>query len=81
MIATRCASKCISIPKYITITSADEDLQDQQELPLRDQVGLARLVDQVRDLEHRRVHRQRLELPVDHEAEHQPGDADDQPVA
>ena len=33
----------------------------QDELALRDQVGLAGLVDQLRDLEHRRVHRQVLE--------------------
>ena len=41
---------------------ADEELEDQQELALLDQVGLARLVDELGDLEHRLVHRQVLEL-------------------
>ena len=40
---------------------ADEELEDQDELALRDQVGLAGLVDQLGDLEHRAVHRQVLQ--------------------
>jgi hypothetical protein len=35
----------------------DEDLEDQDELALGDQVGLAGLVDQLGDLAHRLVHR------------------------
>ena len=40
----------------------DEDLEDQDELALRDQIGLAGLVNQLGDLEHRPVHRQVLQL-------------------
>ena len=47
----------------------DEDLEDGDELALRDQVRLARLVDQLRDLAHRPVHRQVLELVQDHQPE------------
>ena len=45
----------------------DEDLEDQDELALRDQIRLAGLVDQLGDLAHRAMHRQRLELSEDHE--------------
>ena len=47
----------------------DEDLEDGDELALRDQVGLAGLVDQLRDLAHRPVHRQVLQLVEDDQAE------------
>ena len=43
---------------------ADEELEDQQELALLDEVGLAGLVDQLGDLEHRLVDRQVLQLRV-----------------
>jgi len=49
--------------------NADEQLEQQDELSLRDQVRLARLVDQLGDLEHRLVHRHVLELAKDHQAE------------
>ena len=39
---------------------ADEDLEDQEELALLNQVGLARLVDQLGDVGHRAMHRQLL---------------------
>ena len=54
----------------------DEQLQDGEELALLEQVGLARLVDQLGDLAHRAVDRQRLQLRVDHQAEHQAEQAD-----
>ena len=57
---------------------ADEHLEDQDELALRDQVGLARLVDQLGDLAHRRVHRQVLQLNEDHQAEREAEHADDE---
>ena len=59
---------------------ADEHLEQQDELALRDQVGLAGLVDQLRDFQHRRVHRQRLELRERHQAEQQAERADHQPA-
>ena len=58
--------------------TADEDPQDQEELALRDQVRLAGLVDQLRDLAHRLVHRQVLELREDHQAEREAEDAHEQ---
>ncbi len=54
----------------------DECLEDQQELALLQEIRLAGLVDQLRDLEHGRVHRQALQLPVEQQPEHQTGDAD-----
>jgi hypothetical protein len=57
---------------------ADERFEDQQELTLGDQVRFAGLVDQLRDLPHRRVHRQTLELAEDHDPEEEPEHADDQ---
>ena len=41
---------------------ADEHLEEQDELALGDQVRLAGLVNQFRDLQHRAVHGQVLEL-------------------
>ncbi len=58
---------------------ADENLENEEELALRDQIGLAGLVDQLGDLAHRGVHRKVLELRVDHEPEEKPGRADQQP--
>ena len=57
---------------------ADEQLEDQQELALLDQVGLAGLVDDRRDVGHRLVDRQVLHRRVGPEAEQQPQHADDQ---
>ena len=56
----------------------DEGLEDQDELALGDEIGLARLVDELGDLAHRLVHGQGLELPVDDEAEGQAEEADHQ---
>ena len=57
---------------------ADEQPENQQELALLNQVGLARLVDELGDLAHRRMHRHVLQLRVDDQAEEQPERADDQ---
>ena len=57
---------------------ADEQLEDQQELALLNQVGLAGLVDDRRDVGHRLVDRQVLHRRVGPEAEQQPQHADDQ---
>ena len=57
---------------------ADEQLEDQQELALLNQVGLAGLVDQRRDVGHRLVDRQVLHRRVGPHAEQQPEHADDQ---
>jgi hypothetical protein len=48
---------------------ADEDLEEQDELALRDQIGLAGLVNQLGDLTHRRVYRQPFCLREDHQTE------------
>ena len=55
---------------------ADEDLEEQDELALRDQVRLARLVDQLRDLEHRRCTGRFLSCDERHQAEQQAERAD-----
>ena len=78
MMATFRAEKCCRTPEVRGDDGADEQLEDQQELALLQQVGLAGLVDQLRDLPHRLVHRHVLELRVDHEAEGEPERADDQ---
>ena len=57
---------------------ADEQLQQQDELALRDQVGLARFVDQFGDLVHRSMHRQVAQLHEDDHAEHQAEQRDEQ---
>jgi hypothetical protein len=59
---------------------ADEHLEDEDELPLCDQVGLARLVDQLGHLEHRSVHREVPELGERHQAEQQPERTDHEPA-
>ena len=56
----------------------DEGPQEQDELALRDQIGLAGLVNQLGDLEHRCVDGQVLELCERHEAEQQAERADDE---
>ncbi len=55
---------------------ADEDLEQEDELALGHEVGLARLVNQLGDLEHRRVHRHVAQPPEDRHAEHQTEHAD-----
>ena len=57
---------------------ADEDPQDQDELALRDQVGLAGLVNQLGDLAHRAVHGKIAQLHEDHHPERQTEHADPQ---
>ena len=56
----------------------DESFEDQNELALGDQVGFASLVNQFRDLAHRLVHRQLLQVHVDREAKQQTEHADHQ---
>ena len=60
----------------------DENPQQHDELALRDQIGLARFVNQLRDFAHRPMHRQVLELKVDpqpeSEAEKTESNADEQ---
>ena len=56
----------------------DERLQDQQELALREHVGLAGLVNQLADLGHRAVDRQAANPSLDDRAEHQTANADEQ---
>ena len=48
----------------------------QDELALRDQIGLAGLVDQFRDLAHRAMHRQILQPHEDRHAKAQPEQAE-----
>ena len=50
---------------------ADEGFENQEKLALRDQVGLAGLVDQLGDFEHGAVDRHVLELPVHDQSEEQ----------
>jgi hypothetical protein len=54
----------------------DEGPEEGEELALGDEVGLAGLVDELGDLEHRPVHRQLLEMRRDEEAEDQAGEGD-----
>ena len=48
-----------------------KDLQNDQELHLRDQIGFAGLVNQLRDLEHGFMHRRVLQLVINDQAEQQ----------
>ncbi len=54
----------------------DEELQDEDELALRDEVRLARLVDELGHVAHRLVHGQVLQLAVHDEPESETGEAD-----
>ncbi len=45
---------------------ADERFQNQQELDLRNEIGLARFINQLGDLEHGAVNRGVLQLVIDH---------------
>src|SRR6185436_11755048 len=56
---------------------ADEELEDGDELDLRDEVRLAGLVDELRDLAHRLVDGRALELLVDDAREHHPEHGDE----
>jgi hypothetical protein len=58
---------------------ADEHFEQQDELALRDQVRLARLVNELGYLEHRPVHRHVAQPGEDDHAERQAEDADDEP--
>src|SRR5450432_1828231 len=57
---------------------ADEDLEQEDELALRDEVRLAGLVDELRDLEHGLVDRHAAQLPKDYEAEDEAEQAHDE---
>ncbi len=58
---------------------ADERFENEDELALGHQIGLAGLVNELGDLEHRAMHRQVLQLREDHHAERQPEQADEEP--
>ncbi len=68
-----------SQPKYSADDHGNERPQDQDEAALGDEIGLARLVNQLGHFEHRRVHRQILELHVRGQAEEQAERAHQQP--
>ena len=57
---------------------ADKNLEDQEELALRKQVCFAGFPDQLRNLAHRRVHRQVLQLDVGQHAEQEAERAESQ---
>ena len=78
MMATFRRREVLQEPEVERDDDADEQLEDQQELALLHEVGLAGLVDQLRDLPHRLVHHHVLELRVDHQAEGEPERADHQ---
>ena len=58
-----------SQPKYRDDDAGDEDPENDQELALRQQVGLAGLVDQLGDLAHGRVDGEIAKPGIHHEAE------------
>src|SRR5208283_5371613 len=72
--------KVLKKPEVEDNDGANEGLQYQQELTLGNQVRLARLINQLRDLEHRFVDWHVLELRVDHQAKKQAKSDDDQSV-
>ena len=72
------AVKCCRSAEVDRDDDPDERLENQQELALLNEVGLARLVDQLGDLEHGRMHRHVLQLAVDHEAKEQAEHRDDE---
>ncbi len=55
--------------------NGDEDPQEEKELALRDEVGLAGFIDQLRDFPHGAVHRQVLQPRENRHAEQQAEDA------
>ena len=57
---------------------ADEELEEENELALGDEVRLAGLVNQLRDVEHRLVDRQVPQTRENHHPERQAKDADDE---
>ena len=78
MMATFRAEKCCRSPKYAAMMTPMNSSRISRNLPCCSEVGLAGLVDQLRDLPHRLVHHHVLELRVDHEAEGEPERADHQ---
>ncbi len=54
----------------------NEDPQQQNELALRDQIGLAGFVNQFRDFPHRAMHRQVLQAHVNRHAKSEPEQAE-----
>ncbi len=63
--------KVLEEPEIEHHDEADEHLEDEDELALCNEVGLAGLVDEFRDLPHGSVHGKVLELPVDDQTEEQ----------
>ena len=56
----------------------DENPEQKNELALRDQIGLAGLIDQFGNFAHRAMNRQVLQLHIDRQAEQQAADAEEQ---
>ena len=56
----------------------DENPEQHNELALRDQIGLAGLIDQFGHFPHSAMNGQVLQLHIDHQAEEQAGDAEEQ---
>ena len=77
MIAIREAGNPI-IAKYGDDDRADEELENEQEFALLDQISLAGLVNQLRDLSHRAVHGQSFDACIRPCPEQQPQDANHQ---
>ena len=69
MMATRPNRHALEHAEIQDDDDGDENLEDGQERALREQIGLAGLVDQLGDLAHRAVHRQVLQLVEDDQAE------------
>ena len=58
------------------MTTAMKSPEQEQEFALRDQVGFAGFVDQLGNLAHRAMDRQVLQPRINHQAEYQPKDAE-----
>src|SRR5690349_6429687 len=56
----------------------NKDPKHCKKLALRDQIGLAGLIDQLGDLAHRAVDRQILQLKIDRKSEQETEDAEDE---
>src|SRR6185312_3517690 len=58
----------------------DKNFEDHQELDLGDQIRFAGFIDQLRDLQHRLMYWQILELVVHHEAEQKAKNNNDEAI-
>ncbi len=78
MIATFSAVHVLEHAEVDHHDGADEELEEKDELALRDEIRLAGLVNELGDVPHRLVHRQVLEPGEDHEAERESAHAHEQ---